>query len=107
MILPSRNYKMAQPLDLKIPQSTTTVQVRIIDTTSHISEVPTKTFFAPVIPGFTELDCPAYSFLIEHPSDRKLLFDLGVRKDYWNLSPRIVDRIQDWKVEVKQGVREQ
>ncbi|KAL9612333.1 MAG: hypothetical protein Q9167_003066 [Letrouitia subvulpina] len=55
------------------------------------------------------LRCPAYSFLIEHPGDgRKLLFDLGVRKDWENLSPSIVKHIKAWnaKVSVEKGVAE-
>src|SRR5215469_16358125 len=100
---------MAQPPDLKIPSSSNTVSVRIIDSTSHISDIPLALFVQPEIKGFTTLSCPAYSFLVEHASGRKLLFDLGVRKDYENLAPRIVNRMKDggWKVTVKQGVREQ
>lgn len=101
---------MAQPPpDLKIPSSTTTVNVRIIDTTSRISGIPLAGFVSPEIKGFTHLNCPAFSFLIEHPSNRKLLFDLGVRKDTENFAPKIRKRLEDggWGVEVKQGVREQ
>jgi glyoxylase-like metal-dependent hydrolase (beta-lactamase superfamily II) len=101
---------MAQPPpNLNIPYSNTTVRVRIIDTTSHISGIPLAPFVRPSIAGFKTLSCPAYSFLIEHPSNRKLLFDLGVRKDIANFSPRIRNRIMNggWEVSVKQGVREQ
>jgi hypothetical protein len=101
---------MAQPApDLKIPSSATTVNVRIIDTTTRIVGIPLKGFVQPEIKGFTHLKCPAFSFLIEHPSNRKLLFDLGVRKDTENFAPRIRKRISDggWDVVVKQGVREQ
>lgn len=100
---------MAQPPNLNIPSSTTTVSVRIIDTTSHISGIDIKGFVSPHIKGHDYLDCPAYSFLIEHPSGRNLLFDLGVRKDWENYSQRIVNRIKDggWTVTVRQGVREQ
>jgi len=64
---------------------------------------------SPSIKGFDYLSCPAYSFLIEHPSGRSLLFDLGVRKDWQNYAKSIVNRVTDggWKVTVKQGVREQ
>ena len=100
---------MAQPPDLHIPTSQATVTVRIIDTTSHISNIPLAPFVTPAIPGFSELSCPAFCFLIEHPSNRKLLFDLGVRKDWKNMAPVVVKRITDggWGVTVKQGVREQ
>lgn len=102
---------MAQPPpDLKIPSSTTTVNIRIIDTTSRISGIPLSGFVSPAIKGHTHITAaPAFSFLIEHPSNRKLLFDLGVRKDKENFAPKIVNRLRDgrWDVEVKQGVREQ
>jgi len=94
--------------DLKIPPGTT-VQVRVIDTTSNIKGIALAPFVEPEIKGHKYLDCPAFSFLIEHASGQKLLFDLGVRKDHENLAPRIADRIANggWKVTVKQGVREQ
>merc|ERR1711964_318806 len=101
--------EMAQPApDLNIPTSNTTVKVRIIDTTSQIDGIPLEPFVTPQIKGLTHLSCPAYSFLIEHPSNRSLLFDLGVRKDVENYAPRIVDRIKKggWSATVKQGVRE-
>lgn len=93
---------------LNIPSSTTTVKVSIIDSTSHISNLPSSEFMGPPIKGYDFLDCPAFSFLIEHPSGRKLLFDHGVRKDWWNLAPKITSRLKDggWKVEVKKGVSE-
>ncbi|KAF7949651.1 uncharacterized protein EAE97_003160 [Botrytis byssoidea] len=95
--------------NLNIPPSSTTVSVRIIDTTSHISGIPLSEFVSPAISGHTHFSIPAYSFLIEHPSSRSLLFDLGVRKDWENLAPRITERIKDggWKVTVQKGVREQ
>ena len=40
----------------------------------------------PDIKGFDKVSCGTWSFLIEHPSGRKLLYDLGCRKDWRNLS---------------------
>lgn len=81
----------------------------VINTTSWIS-LPTKLFFEPPIKGFDELSVPSYSFLVEHPSGRKLLFDLGVRKDWGNLSPAtlgMIGQIRPAEIDVKKGVREQ
>ena len=52
---------------------------------------------------------PSFSFSIEHPTLRSLLFDLGVRKDWENLPPVITKRIEAMKctVKVQKGVREQ
>ncbi|KAF3767971.1 Metallo-hydrolase/oxidoreductase [Cryphonectria parasitica EP155] len=92
----------------EIEPSSATVDVRIIDTTSWIGGIPTKVFFTPVTKGYDTLECPAYSFLIEHPSGRKLLFDLGVRKDWENLCPVTVDMIKNLeaKITVQKDVRE-
>lgn len=95
--------------DLHIPQSKSTVSVRIIDTTSHISNVPLNLFVAPNIEGYDVLSCPAYSFLVEHPSSsRKLLFDLGVRKDHENLPPVLVSYMKNanWGITVQKNVHE-
>lgn len=75
----------------------------------------------PPIRGHSTLNCPAYSFLITHDADdddddngpskrrpRTILFDLGVRKDWENLAPKIGARIkeQGWSVSVEKGVSE-
>ncbi|OAL33180.1 hypothetical protein AYO20_07497 [Fonsecaea nubica] len=94
------------PPALNIPPSSSTVSVKIIDSTSLI-EVPIGLLFGPHIPGHDKLSCPSYSFLIEHgPLNRKLLFDLGTRKDWKNLAPRIANTIIDhkWGLEVEKGV---
>ena len=93
---------------LNIPASSTTVKVSIINTTSRVRGIPAPHFMTPAIKGFETLDCPCYSFLVEHPNGRKVLFDLGVRKDWENLSPRIVGRIKDggWKIEGEKNVAE-
>ncbi|KAL9602695.1 MAG: hypothetical protein Q9219_001685 [cf. Caloplaca sp. 3 TL-2023] len=90
-----------------IPESTSTVDVHIINTTSRIKGIPIQMFMEPEIKGHDIIDCPAFSFLIEHAGSRsKVLFDLGVRKDWENLSPRISNRIKDagWSVTVEKGV---
>jgi len=71
--------------------------------------MPSNFFFEPEIKGFDTLDPTAFSFLIEHPaSSRKLLWDLGVRKDWQDLAPGIAKAIKDrgWKVTVEKGVAE-
>ncbi|KAI4136400.1 MAG: hypothetical protein L6R39_007807, partial [Caloplaca ligustica] len=91
---------------LNIPESTSTVNVSIINSTSRIKDLPTKMFMEPEIKGHDMMDCPAYSFLIEHPNGKKLLFDLGVRKDWENLSARTTENIrkQGWSITVEKGV---
>ncbi|KAF2259660.1 hypothetical protein CC78DRAFT_54667 [Lojkania enalia] len=86
-----------------------TVRVRIIDTTSYIHNLPAAAFLSPEYSGLSRLSGPSFSFLIEHPSSRSLLFDLGIRKDWENLPPITTRRIElmQCKLEVKKGVREQ
>ncbi|KAL3440877.1 Metallo-hydrolase/oxidoreductase [Aspergillus insuetus] len=90
----------------QVPHSTSTVRVRIIDTTSHII-VPFD-MGAPPIKGHETLDCPSYAFLIEHASGRNLLYDLGVRKDPENLAPVVVEHIRrnGWHVSAESNVRD-
>ena len=68
------------------------LQVRIIDTTTEL-KLDSRQFVGPPVPGFDFINGMAYSFLLEHPSGRKLLFDMGMRKDWRNLSKPMSDRI--------------
>ncbi|TPX08639.1 uncharacterized protein E0L32_009828 [Thyridium curvatum] len=73
---------------LSIPDSRSTVSVSVIDSTSKII-AKTGIVVQPHIQGHDEFNCPCYSFLITHPaSGRKVLFDLGIRKDPENFAPR-------------------
>lgn len=62
----------------------------------------------PQINGYTRLACPAFSFLISHPSGQKLLFDLSIRRDWEKLSPKVLESVQkpahDWHLSVPQNV---
>ncbi|MCJ1236928.1 hypothetical protein MMC14_004912 [Varicellaria rhodocarpa] len=95
------------PYPLNIPPSSTTVKVSIIDSTSYI-RIPSDVCFQPSIQGFEFLDCPAFSFLIQHPSGRTLLFDLGIRKDWRNLAPKVSNRLKEngWDINVEKDVVE-
>ncbi|KAL3481415.1 beta-lactamase-like protein [Aspergillus californicus] len=66
-----------------------------------------KRFMTPQVPGLeTFARNPAFSFLLEHPSGRKLVFDLGIRKDYQNYAPKIANYIPTtgYTIEVTQNV---
>jgi glyoxylase-like metal-dependent hydrolase (beta-lactamase superfamily II) len=66
----------------------------------------------PAIPGFDRVRCGCWSILITHPpSGQRLLYDLGVRKDWQNLAPAIgIPGLMDsgiiTKLEVGQNVSE-
>ncbi|KAI8658156.1 Zn(2)-C6 fungal-type domain-containing protein [Fusarium keratoplasticum] len=54
------------------------------------------TLVEPTIPGHELMNFPTFSFLITHDTTRKqLLFDLGCRKDFWNLPEPISKTIDE------------
>lgn len=60
----------------------------------------------PVYKGKETLTGPAFSFLIEHDSGKRIVFDLGVRKNWETLPTPLVKRIKDlnWKVQAEEDV---
>jgi hypothetical protein len=61
-----------------------------------------KRFMAPPVPGLeTFATSPSLSFLVEHPSGQKLIFDLGIRKDYHNYSASIASYLPSTKYDIQ------
>jgi glyoxylase-like metal-dependent hydrolase (beta-lactamase superfamily II) len=77
---------------VEIPQSSATVDVYVIDTTTFFRNTSGDILINPVYPGYEQLSYPSYSFLIHHkPSDARILFDLGLRANYkTHLSPELL-----------------
>lgn len=77
-----------------IPSSQSTLSVKLIN---PVNAGPSRLhrFMAPAVPGMeTHDNFPSFSFLLEHAaSGRKLVWDLGIRKDYQNYSPKIASYI--------------
>ncbi|CAI4215878.1 unnamed protein product [Parascedosporium putredinis] len=70
---------------ISAPPSDSIVRVRLINTTGLMT-VRAQGFIEPVQRGHELLSFPTYAFLIDHePSGKRVMFDLGIRKDYWNL----------------------
>lgn len=66
-----------------------------------------KRFMAPDVPCLeTFKDSPSLTFLIEHPTGRKLVWDLGIRKDYLNYSKSIADYLPttNYNIQVNKNV---
>ena len=79
---------------VNIPAGSECVQVKLVDI-GNISNVGTKSLFAPPVPGFDKVSsAPTFIFLLEHPSGKRVLFDLGIRKDWENLHPVVAERLQ-------------
>lgn len=57
--------------------------------------MPSAPFIQPVPPGLENIHIPVYCFLISN-GNRHVLFDLGVRKDWENLSPSMVSMIHQF-----------
>ncbi|KAJ4985088.1 metallo-beta-lactamase superfamily protein [Stagonosporopsis vannaccii] len=93
-------YQATDPPNLHIPNSSVSVTVRIIDSGTRLN-APASFFMEPTIPGHEVLsNSPAYPFLIEHESGKKLIFDLGIRKDWKNFAPAILTQFGAAGVEV-------
>ncbi|KAK3311944.1 metallo-beta-lactamase superfamily protein [Apodospora peruviana] len=76
---------------VQLPAGRETVSVKMMNPTSF-GPIQMSRFMGPAAPGHKkpEWGC-SLSFLLEHPSGRKLVFDLGIRKDPDNLAPKIVN----------------
>lgn len=67
----------------------------MFDTTALMT-IRSQSFIQPLQPGHELINVTDVGFLIEHQaSGKKVLFDLGVRKDYWNLPVTIQKRLGD------------
>ena len=85
-----------------------TCKVQIIDSTTRVSG-PCNLFMYPTITGHENLSGPAYSFLVEQVSSgRKILFDLGVRKDWHNFSASVNKLVTSpgWILNIEKNVAE-
>ncbi|KIX98033.1 uncharacterized protein Z520_06112 [Fonsecaea multimorphosa CBS 102226] len=78
---------------IDFPPSQTAVRVRLVDTTA-VMTVRAQSFVKPVQPGHELLNLTCAAFLIDHePSGKRVMFDLGVRKDFWNYAAVLQKRI--------------
>ncbi|KAL3464864.1 beta-lactamase-like protein [Aspergillus heterothallicus] len=90
---------------LSLPNGSTAVNVGIID---RQALPPPNTSTLYLQSQHCPPDAPSYAFAIAHPSGRSLLFDLGLRKDWWSLTPSTAHFLQTsgWKLEASQNVSE-
>lgn len=90
-----------------VPAGDQAVQVRIIDSTTRIDNLELGLLMKPPINGCKYMPTmPSWSFLIEHPSGKKALFDLGVPKTWRSFPPAAVGHIDGlgWKIKVDKEV---
>lgn len=86
---------------LNIPESSQTVKVFIIDSTTRVNGLPAAAFTNPQIPGAEMIkDGVSYAFLIKHKNPDApskfdtLVFDLGARKDFENGPTVLIEQAQ-------------
>lgn len=80
-----------------LPRGSISCSVAAVNTTCYLT-VPGDTLVEPAIRGHEFMNFPTIAFLITHsPTGRRLMFDLGCRKDFWNL-PSIISTTIDEKV---------
>ncbi|KAF2772845.1 hypothetical protein EJ03DRAFT_324393 [Teratosphaeria nubilosa] len=88
---------------LNIPASDVAVKVSVIDSTTRLKLGMSK-FLQPDFVGHPDLLGPSFSFLVEHPSRRSILFDLGVRKDFEKLPSYKKFLELKWEISVPKDV---
>ncbi|KAJ6584953.1 beta-lactamase-like protein [Mycena capillaripes] len=87
--------------ELGIPVSEATVSLKAFDVVSSPRTVcvPAGMFMQPVLPGYEAFHAPAFAFLVEHnATGRRVMFDLGPRKDLENGAPHIASMVKSGKV---------
>lgn len=94
-----------------LPASDNIVLVRAIDTESKLV-CNADAFVQPTIAGHEKLNFTTMCFLIEHEAEsggtEYILFDCGLRKDFWNTTPDIQRKIGSFVpgMDVRRGVDE-
>ncbi|KAJ6518903.1 beta-lactamase-like protein [Mycena sanguinolenta] len=93
----------ASSVDLNIPSSTATVDVRVFNVANGSVVNAASTLFAPILPGRESAVVPIYSFLVEHNSSKtRLMFDLGIRTDPLNFAPSVAALFTSGTIQLEQ-----
>lgn len=97
---------MSSHRPVQLPEGQQTISVKLINPVNFGPAI-LKRFMAPDVPGLeTFKTSPSLCFLLEHPSGRKLVWDLGIRKDYNNYAPSITSYLPttNYNIEVTKNV---
>lgn len=99
--------KMAEePPSVELPPGNVSLTVKLINPVNFGPAILRRFMAPPVEDLETFKTSPSLSFLLEHPSGRKLVWDLGIRKDYDNYAPSITGYLPTTKynIEVQHNV---
>lgn len=95
---------------LKIPSGQAIASLKLINPVNFGPAV-LKGLMGPPIPHVTTLGeessrSPSLSFFLEHSSGRRLVWDLGIRKDWQNYAPVIANYIptRNYMIDVEKSV---
>lgn len=91
---------------IELPPGEVAINVRLINPVNFGPAIIER-FMKPPVPGVDKKrPGPVLTFLLEHPNGHKLLFDLGIRKDYQNYAPSIANYIPttNYDIQVKDNV---
>ncbi|KAF7720036.1 Uncharacterized protein PECH_008091 [Penicillium ucsense] len=90
-----------------LPAAGACAQVSAIDSAS-ISNLPLEPYFHCDLPRLQRVTIPAFSFIITNAQGRRVLFDLGLRKDWTKLSPTAVAEVYHDELDIRceQDVRD-
>ncbi|KAF7299514.1 Metallo-beta-lactamase superfamily protein [Mycena indigotica] len=83
-MLPHNKYSTT----FDIPSSNATVSISRFNIGNITAQNQFHTLIFPVIPGRDMMELPMYAFLVQH-GQRKVMFDLGIRKDPLNFVPSL------------------
>lgn len=84
-----------------LPAGRGTCQLSVIDTTTY-TVTAADGFIEPKLPGHEGLNLPTFCFLLKNETTGKqVLFDLGMRKDWWNSTPVIAPMIDKYAIALK------
>jgi hypothetical protein len=85
----------------EVPPGEVALTVKLINPVNFGPAIVNR-FMEPPIPGVEKKrPGPVLTFLLEHPSGKKLLFDLGIRKDYHNYAPSVANYIPTTKYDIQ------
>ena len=92
---------MANQALVRLPRGREAISVKMINPVNFGPAI-IKRFMEPPVPGVEKKKPgPVLTFLLEHSSGKKLVFDLGIRKDYHNYAPVIAEYIPTTNYDIR------
>lgn len=86
---------------MELPAGETSVTVKLINPV-NFGPAQIHRFMTPPVPGLESFPTsPSLSFLLEHPTGRRIVWDLGIREDHHNYSPSIAQYLPTTKYNIQ------